>query len=265
MTIRREDFVSALTKLAGTPRLLIYDVAEADAPERSSPSTPFVRGPQSWWRFIERRRALDNAQGLNLLVSLRGLSYDERLLVINWGTSFANSFLMIEPSDPWLDLTTPEGIQEFADKTGAKDATELVRAAYAEWIYWVHDDDGRLERRDAELDLTENSTLWDAVWERLPSTFPASAFLSSLTMLTLRESELFTGGRQVGRAVIPFLTRLGLPVVYDGRIVVQGVRELVNAGLTRVFDPQDRGRVYKGPIDPIPAHYSDERVALMMR
>ena len=265
MTIRREDFVSALTKLAGTPRLLIYDVAEADAPERSSPSTPFVRGPQSWWRFIERRRALDNAQGLNLLVSLRGLSYDERLLVINWGTSFANSFLMIEPSDPWLDLTTPEGIQEFADKTGAKDATELVRAAYAEWIYWVHDDDGRLERRDAELDLKENSTLWDAVWERLPSTFPASAFLSSLTMLTLRESELFTGGRQVGRAVIPFLTRLGLPVVYDGRIVVQGVRELVNAGLTRVFDPQDRGRVYKGPIDPIPAHYSDERVALMMR
>jgi hypothetical protein len=265
MTIRREDFVSALSKLAGTSRLLVYDVSEADAPERSSPSTPFVRGSEAWWRFVDRRRALDDGQGLNLLVSLRGLRPDERMLVVNWGTSFANAFLMIEPSDPWLDLTTPEGLQEFADKTGAADATALVRAAYAEWIYWVHDEDGRLERRDASLSLDENETLWQGMAERLPSTFPESAFLSSLTMLTLRESELFTGGRQVGRAVIPFLTRLGLPVLYDGWVVVRGVRELVNAGLARVQDPQDHWRSYRGPIDPIPPNISDERVALMMR
>jgi hypothetical protein len=261
----REQVAQALQLLAGTPRALLYDVAETDAPERDKPQTPFVHGSDAWWRFIDRRRALDDGQDLSLLISLRGLRIDERLVVVNWGTAFANSFLVIEPSDPWLDLTTQEGIDEFAAKTGARDADALVRAAYAEWIYWVRDEVGQLESRTARLSLEPGATLFDGLWERLPKTFPAAAFLSSLTLLQLKEAELFTGGREVARAIIPFLTRLGLPIVYDGRHVIQGVRQLVNAGLAWAQDPQDNWRLYSGPSEPIPADFSDERVALMMR
>ncbi|HWC28456.1 MAG TPA: hypothetical protein VG845_00080 [Dehalococcoidia bacterium] len=255
----------ALKTLAGTPRVLVYDVAEAGAPSRDKPQTPFVRGSDAWWAFVARRRALDDGQDLNLLISLRGLRVDERMLVVNWGTAFANSFLVIEPSDPWLDLTTQQGIDEFAAQTGASDADGLVRAAYAEWIYWVRDESGELESRTARLSIEAGSTLQGTLADRLPRTFPASAFLSSLTLLQLKEAELFTGGREVARAIMPFLTRLGLPIVYDGRHVIQGVRQLVNAGLAWVQDPQDNWRLYTGPGEPIPAEISDERVSLMMR
>ena len=99
----------------------------------------------------------------------------------------------------------------------------------------------------------------------LPQTFEKEDYLSSLTILTLREAELFTGGREVARAIVPFLTRLGLPILYDARHVIQGVRQLVDAGLAWVEDPQDNWRVYKGPSEPIPAEIPDERVATMVR
>ncbi|MPZ50925.1 MAG: hypothetical protein GEU75_16770 [Dehalococcoidia bacterium] len=257
---------AALKRLAGTDRVVVYDLSEAEAPERSEATTPFVRGSQAWWRFIDRRRALDDGNDLNLLVSLRGLRADERLLAVNWGTAFANSFLVVEPSDPWLDLTTPEGISEFESRTLARGADALVRAAYAEWIYWVHDEQGDLDSRAATLSLSDpRATLWQTLWERLPQAFPASAFLSSLTLLTLREAELFTDGREVARAITPFLTRLGLPILYDARHVLHGVRQLVNAGLAGVQDPEDGYRVYRGPADPLPTDIPDERLALMIR
>jgi hypothetical protein len=265
MSVRRGELLLALGQLAGTPRTLVYDLTEEEAPSRANPSTPFVRGSEAWWRFVERRRALDDAQGLNLLISLRGLRMEERLLAVNWGTAFANSFLVIEPADPWLDLSTAEGLADYESQSGAKDAPCLVRGAYAEWNYWVRDEQGELESRSATLNLTPDSTLWDTVRERLPQAFPAAAFLSSLTLLTLRESELFTGGKQVARAVAPFLTRLGLPVLYDARHVLQGVRQLVNAGLTWVQDPEDNWRFYRGPSDPIPTELSDERLSRMER
>jgi len=263
--VDRAAVVAALLELAGTERAVIYDVSEADAPERANPQTPFVRGRPAWWAFIERRRRLDDGKGLNLLISLRGLRMDERLLAVNWGCAFANSFLLIEPADPWLDLSTDEGIQEFASRSGAREGEALVRAAYAEWIFWIRDERGELESRAATLSLEGKATLWQALSSRLPQTFPESAFLSSLTLLELRESELFVGGREVRRAAIPFLTRLGLPVLYDVRPVLRGVRKLVDAGLAWVQDPDEGGRVYRGPADPIPAHISDERLALMMR
>ena len=257
---------TALARLAGTERLLVYDVSEAEAPHRASPAVPFVRGGAAWWRFVERRRALDDGEDLSLLVSLRGLRMDERLLVVNWGTAFANSFLLVEPADPWLDLTTSQGVRDFAARRGAADAGALVRAAYAEWVYWVRDETDALESRAATLDLSDpGATLWQALQERLPRTFAPADFLSSLTLLTLREAELFTGGREVARAVIPFLTRLGLPVLYDARHVIAGVRQLVDAGLAWVHDPDDNYRVYRGPHEPLPASVTDERLALMVR
>ncbi len=261
----RDQIYASLKHLAGTSRVLIYDVSEDDAPTRSSPSTPFVHGGKAWWQFIERRRTLDDGNALNILVSMRGLRLDERLLMVGWGTAFANSFLVIEPADPWLDLTTPEGVADIVKRTGARNSDTLVRAAYAEWIYWIRDERGDLESRAATLSLDNNDTLWQNIMQRLPQTFPASAFLSSLTLLTLREAELFTGGREVARAIIPFLTRLGLPVLYDPHHVIDGVRQLVNAGLAWVQDPRDGLRIYRGPNDPIPAEISNERLAMMIR
>jgi len=261
----RAQIAAALQRLAGTPRVLVYDVPEDGAPVREHPQTPFVSGSEAWWSFVDRRRALDDGQDLTLLISMRGLTLDERLLVVNWGTAFANAFLVIEPSDPWLDLTTQQGIDGFAASSGAADAAALVRSAYAEWIYWLRDEQGQLESRRATLAIDGETTLFDTLWERLPQTFPAATFLSSLTLLQLREAELFVGGREVARAIIPFLTRLGLPIVWDPRHVIQGVRQLVDAGLAWVQDPHDNGRLYRGPSEPIPSEISDERVALMLR
>jgi hypothetical protein len=225
-----------------------------------------VRGGPAWWSFVERRRALDDGNDLNILVSMRGLRTEERLLLVGWGTAFANSFLLIEPADPWLDLTTDSGIREHSQRSLAREADALVRSAYAEWIYWVRDERGDLESRAASLNLLDREdTLWSNVWQRLPQTFPSAAFLSSLTLLTLREAELFTGGREVARAIVPFLTRLGMPVLYDARYVLDGVRQLVNAGLAWCQDPEDGGRVYRGPNDPIPADVTNERLAMMIR
>lgn len=261
----RAALVAALKRVAGTERVLIYDVPEDEAPHRANQQSPFVRGPKAWWSFIERRRKLDDGADLNLLISMRGLRADERMLVISWGCAFANSFLLVEPSDPWLDLTTAQSITTFAGEQGAHTPDEVVRKAYAEWIYWVRDENGELESRDATLNVGTNETFWEAIWSRLPQTFPESAFLSSLTLLNLREAELFTGGREVKRAIIPFLTRLGMPILYDAHHVMHGVRELVNVGLAWVADPKEHGRVYRGPEQPLPAEIPDERLAAMTR
>jgi hypothetical protein len=265
--ISKQEIAGALKRLAGTERVVVYDVHEDDAPERPNPATPFIRGSAAWWDFIERRREFDDGQNLTLVVSMRGLRTDERLLVVNWGSAFANTFLLIEPFDPWLDLTSPEGIREIARQTGNEgDAGLLVRAAYADWVYWYTNAEGETESHLATLDMSDpKSTLWDTMWRKLPQTFEKEDYLSSLTILTLREAELFTGGREVARAIVPFLTRLGLPILYDARHVIQGVRQLVDAGLAWVQDPQDNWRVYKGPAEPIPAEIPDERVATMVR
>jgi hypothetical protein len=259
------EVAAALKRLAGTPRALVYDVSEADAPSREQPQTPYVSGSDGWWAFVDRRRKLDDGRDLTILVSMRGLRMDERLLAVNWGTAYANAFLVVEPSDPWLDLTTQTGIDQFASENGATSANALVRRAYAEWIYWIRDEEGELESRRATLSLEPGATLFSTLRQRLPETFPAAAFLSSLTLLQLREAELFTGGSEVARAIMPFLTRLGMPIVWNPRPIIQGVRQLVDAGLAWVQDPADEWRYYRGPERPIPDEISDEQVALMLR
>src|SRR3990172_6755007 len=176
MTMEASDLAAALGRLAGTERLLVYDVSEPEAPERRNPAVPFVRGGGAWWRFVERRRALDDGADLNLLVSLRGLRADERLLAVSWGCAFANSFLVVEPADPWLDLTTPDGAREFAARSRRRHTHTLLPPPYP----------------------------------------PAPA------RLPRRGAELFGGGGGVARAVPPSLPRLGLPILYDARHVMDG-------------------------------------------
>src|SRR5437773_3968422 len=177
--LTKSELVAAIKQLAGTDRVLIYDVPEAEAPERANPASPFIRGSSTWWDFVRRRRPLDDGENLTLLVSLRGLRADERMLIVNWGTFFANTFLLIEPADPWLDLTTDDGVGELAkahpDETTA---LGLVRAAYADWVYWFTTTEGEVESRTATLDLADpNSNLWETLWERLPKTFAPAAYL----------------------------------------------------------------------------------------
>ncbi len=263
----RAQLLTAIRRLAGTERLVIYDVPEDQAPVRPNAMSPFVRGSAPWWDFVDRRRALDDGNDLTLLVSLRGLRAEERMLVVNWGTAYANAFLLIEPADPWLDLSTDAGIRSAVAQTASSgDADAFARAAYAEWVYWYAPPGEDLESHYATLELAETGrTLWEEVGDRLPRLFPESVFLSSLTLLNLRESELFTGGRPVYRAIVPFLTRLGLPILYDARHVIRGVRQLVDAGLAWVQDPQDNWRVYQGPQEPVPAELPDDRFANMVR
>ena len=257
---------TALQRFAGNDRLVVYDVGLDSAPSRPNSATPFVQGGAAWWRFIERRRALDDGLDLNLLVSLRRLSPEERLLAVAWGTAFANSFLLVEPSDATVDFTTPSGVEDFANHTGISEPQTLIQAAYAEWLYWVRDADGNLESRSARLDVFDSTaTIWQTIWDELPRTFDAADYLSILTLLNLREAELFTGGREVARAVVPFLTRLGLPILYDARHVMQAMRKLIDAGLASAQDPHDNLRTYRGPAAPLPSDISDERLALMLR
>src|SRR5690606_11771082 len=105
---------------------------------------------------------------------------------------------------------------------------------------------------------------WSSLWLRLSQTFDQADYLSTLTLLNLREQELFTGGREVIRAMVPFLTRLGLPILYDWRFITQGMRQLINAGLATAQDPADK-RVYRGPMYPVPSDLPDERLAFMLR
>jgi hypothetical protein len=266
VTLDRAAIAAAVRRLAGTERLLIYDVSLAEAPERPSATSPYVNGSETWWRFVDRRRVLDDGADLSLLVSLRSLSAAERMLVVSWGTAYANAFLLVEPADPMLDLTTEAGIAACTAASAGTDADACVRSAYAEWVYWRTPPEGERECVVASLDVSDPSaTLWSAIWDRLPSVFPPATFLSFLTLLNLRETELFTGGRPVARAVVPFLTRLGLPIVWDAWLVIGGVRKLVDAGLAWVQDPQDHMRVYRGPIDTLPPSVSDERLAMMLR
>ncbi len=257
---------AALQRLAGSDRMVVYDVAQDSAPSRTNSTTPFVRGGEAWWRFIERRRVLDDGLDLNLLISLRRLSSEERLLAVGWGTAFANSFLLVEPSDVSVNFTTTSGVIEFATDHGLDRPEKLIRTAYGEWVYWVRGDNGDLESRAAQLDVIDPAaTIWQTIWDQLQQTFDAADFLSILTLLNLREAELFTGGREVARAIVPFLTRLGMPILYDARHVMQGMRELINAGLASAQDPQENLRTYRGPGAPLPEEISDERLALMLR
>ncbi|HEY7294233.1 MAG TPA: hypothetical protein VH916_04285 [Dehalococcoidia bacterium] len=44
---------------------------------------------------------------MNLMLALRPLAARERVLLVDWGTSYANTFLLIEPRLAGCDLTVP--------------------------------------------------------------------------------------------------------------------------------------------------------------
>jgi hypothetical protein len=245
----------ALRKLVGTDRFLVYDVPVADRPSRPGPMTPFVMGGDAWWRFVRRRKELDDGW-LTVLVSLRHLPEEEALLVVDWGTLFANAMLLVEPRQ---DVEPSQGTQR-----AEKDLERQLRQSFGVWRYWRLSPDGARRPMQEELDLHGTRTIAQALEERLPQVFPPEEFRASLFALNAREMDLFVG-RPVGRVVLPFLTRLGLPVPYDPRLLLEAVRDLVDRGLAYVEDAQDGRTTYHGPDRALPKDLPLERLANMVR
>jgi len=214
-----------------------------------------VIGGDIWWRFVRRRRDLDDGS-LTLLVSLRRLPEDEALLAVDWGTAFANALLLIQPSAA-VDLT-----DSWLNQPPKHDA--WLREQYGSWQYWHLAPEGKREPRSELLDLSSGVSIVAAMKALLPQVYPPGIFRASLMALNAREADLFIG-KPVERVVIPFLTRLGLPIPYDPAILLDAMRDLINLGQAWVEDPEDGRKAYHGPERPLPGEVSNQRLREMMR
>src|SRR6185437_14322 len=114
----RAELHRGLVAVAGQSRMLVYDLAPEDAPSRLPRSAIALHGSERWQEYLARRRELDDGY-LTLVLTLRRLGLTERLLAVDWGTAHANTFLLIEPLDPSVDLS----------RSGEEPARSLLLAA----------------------------------------------------------------------------------------------------------------------------------------
>lgn len=264
----------ALRLLAGTPRAVIYDLPRELAPHPAPASPVSVLGCHHWQRFLKERRRYDDGEPA-LIVALRPLDPRERRLVVDWGTAHANAFLLVEPRDPTCDLTDFTGawrcwaeaeaasfpLRAFPEAgTTAARLLQRLQRSYGLWARW----DGEAVQME-DLDLTAGGavTLWEALTRRLHERFPPEAFLAALGRLRAQEPELFRG-RALGRAVMPFRTRLGLPVPYAPHLVLEAARQFVNSGQAWAFAPGPDGRSFSGPSRRIPEDLDGEALASLV-
>lgn len=272
----------ALWEMAGFERGVLYDVPAGAAPRPLPGTRIFLRGSTAWRRFLDAREQVDDG-ALTLLLSLRPLPPAEARLVVDWGNSYANAFLLVEPHQPAADLTDPENATRRAlaavavsllrDRppdddphtpwTRATALGALARETFGVWSVWTAPgQSGAVER--VPLTLTgQGETLHDRLLAEIAARFPQEAFDDALAGLYEQERELFGG--PVARARIPFLTRLGLPVPYDPRRVDYALRRLVNEGRAWLFEPGPDPPFYHGPTHPVPERMTDaefERLVL---
>jgi hypothetical protein len=243
---------AALIEAAGTERVLLYDVPPEDRPLRTNLTSPFVSGGQTWWEFIRRRHNLDTGDPC-IVVSLRPLEEAEALIVIDWGTMYANALFLVEPVQT-LPSLQPSLVESVAH----------VRASFGSWHSWHLTAGERLVANHERFSLNREASLVEFFKRRLPEVFPPESFREALLRLNEREPDLFHG-REVRRVIVPFLTRLGMPVPYAPEILFSAVRDLVNLGMAWVEDPGDRAVLYHGPEQPVPQKMSLEEFAAMRR
>lgn len=273
----RSALVEALRRLAGTPRLVLYDLPQGRAPRPGVHSLLYLHASDEWHHFLAERRRFDDGK-LTLIVALRPLSPVERRLAVDWGSQHANMFLLVEPHDPHCDLTDPAawrwrfdtGIhagppEPLAARARRETAAQTVswllqlRRLYGVWTRW-HDTTAEA----VPLDLTpDNATLWDTLCRHLRESFPPEAFQTALARLRAYEPELFSG-RPLRAACMPFRTRLGLPVPYEPRLVLEAARRLINDGRAWAFEQQPDGRSFAGPTRRIPDDLDDETLASLV-
>jgi hypothetical protein len=263
-----------LAELSGFERGLFYDVPRAEAPQPVRGTRVFLRGSPAWRRFLGVRQQFDDG-ALTLLVALRALDDRERRLVVDWGNSYANAFLLVEPLDPACDLTDSRGparrtVQAAAEALVRRRAPEsepgvpwtrdtdlgaIMRDLFGAWVAWPPPDSDAPPERVPLVLPDAAATLADALRPALAARYPQHEFDAVLADLYERERELFGG--PVARARIPFLTRLGLPVLLAPDRVDRALRRLVNEGRAWVFEDGPDPGYYHGPARPVPECMSD--------
>lgn len=267
----------AFRELAGTANGVVYDLPRAQQPQ-AVPGSIFVRGSSAWRAYLDAREQVDTGEPA-ILLALRALDAGERELVVDWGTTYANMFLLVEPRDPRIDLTEPLNphARRFEDALSATlpdvrlpgaDAEgwtrttvlgDLLRELFGTWAYWqAPPPDGSVERVPLTLS-SEGHTLWSQLRVELDARFPQAAFDRALANLYTWERELFGG--PVTRARSAFRTRLGLPILGDARAADRALRRLVNEGRMTVVGLGLPGRPAFGPGHPVPDDLSDEEFA----
>lgn len=270
---------SGFEAVAGSSRLLLYDLPHAEIPARASPTGIAVRGSPRWGAYLGRRRQLDDGD-LTLILALRKLKRSERLLAVDWGTAYSNAFLLIEPREPGVDLSDPDDPLARDLRIAAEAASSgrsgpesrppsspgieaILRRIYGQWIYFPFAPPREDAWREVDLLLDDASaTLLDRLRRALRDVFPPEAFDEQLKQLVELESELFAG-RSVERARSPFLTRLGLPTVYEPSLVTRALRRLVNDGRLSAYAMGGIGS-FQGPQAPVPEDMPDELFERML-
>lgn len=277
----RRLLLRALRELAGFERGVYYDVPAAEAPAPLHGSPIFLHGSAAWYSYLYARRQIDRGLPAAVL-ALRPLSPQERLLAIDWGSTFANTFYLIEPSDAACDLTDPANAVYCALDAAAREllvtrqpedrpeerwtaGTELgrqIRQVYGVWIYWTL---AREQRRSHAVRLAvaePDETLWERIRPLLPQRFPQALFNRAVADLYATERELFHGPATTAR--MPFRTRLGLPLLHDPRRVDRALRRLVNEGRASVFALEGDALVRFGGERPIPERMSDDEFGRLL-
>jgi hypothetical protein len=277
---RRALFMRGLQELAGTSNGVIYDLPRNLRPE-PIPGSLFLRGTTAWREYLDAREQVDTGEPA-IIIAMRALDDDERELVVDWGTTYANMFMLVEPSPADCDLTDPDNVRarQLSDALeatlqrvgGRADALGdgwtrstplgfMLREFFGTWIYW----DAPLPEgtvRSVRLDLANaQDTLWSRLQPELNGRFPQTMFDRALAQLHHWERELFGG--PVPRARSVFRTRLGLPILRDAHCADRALRHLVNEGRVTVvgFPPQS---LQFGPGRPVPDEMTDEEFAQLV-
>jgi hypothetical protein len=276
-TPEQQLWLAALRHLAGSARGVVYDVPLRERPHRR-PGRIALRGSAPWERYLDSRERLDSGE-LTLVVSLRPLDDDEAAIAIDWGTTYANTFLLVEPGDPRCDLTAPDNRcavrvraatihtlrtapppeEQSAEWLDGTPLVTLLRQIFGTWVHWDAPlPSGAVER--TPLDLSRSGeTFGGALIAELHARFPQDAFDRELVRLQFHERELLWGPVSRSRSV--FRTRLGLPVLLDTFAPDRAVRQLANRGRITVVDP-DRPRALPfGLGHPVPVDLPDEQFA----
>jgi hypothetical protein len=261
--VLRESFEA----VAGFARILLYDLSPEDAPGRVSRTGIALHGSNGWRAYLGRRRQLDDGD-LSLVLSLRRLERSERLLAVDWGTAHANAFLLMEPLETQVDLSSgvdpvSRVLHDAAARGDRQRVEGLLREIYGSWVYWPGapaTEDG-CERMDIPV-REPSGTLFEGLLRALRRVFPPSAFQERLGELMRFESELFAG-RSIERARSPFLTRLGLPAVYEPSLVTGALRRMVNEGRIAAYVAGGRGS-FQGPEEPVPDEIPNELFERML-
>jgi len=266
----RQLVLRAVWELSGFDRALFYDVPRSEAPERIPGSPVYLRGSPAWHFYLMERREVDDGR-LTPIISPRPLSDGERLLAVDWGSTFANTFLLIEPSDAACDLTDPsnpafKSLEQAAKKllehktpngdpgvawTRETAVGSILRVLYGNWIYWTGTYGDRRSHSVQLSPLRPSDTLAGLLLPQLRDRFPQPAFNQALEDLYARELELFHGA--VTTARMPFRTRLGLPILHDPRYADRALRHLVNSGRARVHRRIEDSLFRYGANRPVPA------------